>query len=613
VGEAAFGKNGAQLSFPDKNFASFLNGTTNQVKPMRQMLIGQPDAGATDGLAAKGEEAPALATAVPKVWGEAKVPERKPAGASRTVTDADAGGIGLASRTPMIETGVKETEWATLPPVRAPDQVRLAPPQESESRFSSESGLRLQVDRPKTDGMWNAKSIPDDVGQLESRASGITVAESVALLAGFSPSGLEPKLSMSMSAERAEVGRTSSLSRAVDVERTVAAKAQQMSMLRQEITAQGDPGNVRRAVPAARIAVEPFLPSPSISTETGSDLVGELQPPVIRVRHDDLPKPEQPVMRQPSAARAGKRATDPRGPQVGTNPSRIQALGPSELSASITRATGTSVMPVLDGPSDAEASDPISPPSKAAATSPGIERVTDTTRSGSSPGRSDVAVAMPRPGSQPQPPALTSTIAATNPVPMTDSRAHDSKAGLLPISNPQRVEPFLDATGLEFELDVSPLEFSQKPKQDTSAFRVDRVNPHLRSDVVRNVSHQIAEMVRATADGTVEVRLSPEELGRVRLSMTPGEGGLHVAIHAERPETLDLMRRNVDLLAKDLRQQGHEAISFSFGQGRREGNDPDLRPFYNPMARDPANDVQLPIALRSTSATVSSTSLDLKL
>jgi len=65
----------------------------------------------------------------------------------------------------------------------------------------------------------------------------------------------------------------------------------------------------------------------------------------------------------------------------------------------------------------------------------------------------------------------------------------------------------------------------------------------------------------------VEVRLSPEELGRVKLSMTSGEAGMTVQIIAERAETLDLIRRNIDLLAADLHKQGFSNLSFSFGGG----------------------------------------------
>ncbi|MEL7105916.1 MAG: flagellar hook-length control protein FliK [Pseudomonadota bacterium] len=85
---------------------------------------------------------------------------------------------------------------------------------------------------------------------------------------------------------------------------------------------------------------------------------------------------------------------------------------------------------------------------------------------------------------------------------------------------------------------------------------------HVRQPVVMA---QVAEAARTLREGQMEITLVPEELGRVRLTMTPSEAGMAVTIMAERPETLELMRRNIELLARDLSGQGFENLSFSFG------------------------------------------------
>jgi hypothetical protein len=92
-------------------------------------------------------------------------------------------------------------------------------------------------------------------------------------------------------------------------------------------------------------------------------------------------------------------------------------------------------------------------------------------------------------------------------------------------------------------------------------------------------AQQVADAVRqGFARGSVDVALHPEELGRVRLSFSPAEAGLTVTIQADRPETLDLLRRHADLLGNDLRQQGFGTISFEFGaQGGRDGRGADTR------------------------------------
>jgi flagellar hook-length control protein FliK len=79
-----------------------------------------------------------------------------------------------------------------------------------------------------------------------------------------------------------------------------------------------------------------------------------------------------------------------------------------------------------------------------------------------------------------------------------------------------------------------------------------------------HVAHQIATAIVQTSGATTEIALNPEELGRVRISVTAGDTGLTVAIIAERPETVDLMRRNIDLLTRELREMGYENPTFTF-------------------------------------------------
>lgn len=90
-----------------------------------------------------------------------------------------------------------------------------------------------------------------------------------------------------------------------------------------------------------------------------------------------------------------------------------------------------------------------------------------------------------------------------------------------------------------------------------------------------HVLRQLHEAVARKPDGPVEVALAPEELGRVRMTLHPAEHGITVAVQAERAETLDLMRRNIELLARDFRELGYADVSFSFGaeSGQHQGGD----------------------------------------
>lgn len=84
------------------------------------------------------------------------------------------------------------------------------------------------------------------------------------------------------------------------------------------------------------------------------------------------------------------------------------------------------------------------------------------------------------------------------------------------------------------------------------------------------VIRQVTEAFARLSDQTVELRLAPEELGRVRMYLHSGEHGIVVNIQADRTETLDLMRRHVDELARNLADAGYENAGFTFGDDQRQ-------------------------------------------
>lgn len=78
-----------------------------------------------------------------------------------------------------------------------------------------------------------------------------------------------------------------------------------------------------------------------------------------------------------------------------------------------------------------------------------------------------------------------------------------------------------------------------------------------------------AQIVRAASDSpapVTEIRLSPEELGAVRIELrTEGERAI-VIVTAERGDTLDLLRRHADRLASEFRSAGYSQLDLGFGQ-----------------------------------------------
>lgn len=88
----------------------------------------------------------------------------------------------------------------------------------------------------------------------------------------------------------------------------------------------------------------------------------------------------------------------------------------------------------------------------------------------------------------------------------------------------------------------------------------------IESEIPRAVSRQLAEVSVRAMDRPFEIKLDPEELGRVRMVLSGTDTHVTVSIVAERIETTELMRRHLHLLAEDFREMGYDEVSFSFGQ-----------------------------------------------
>ncbi len=167
----------------------------------------------------------------------------------------------------------------------------------------------------------------------------------------------------------------------------------------------------------------------------------------------------------------------------------------------------------------------------------------------------EVRITAPSPAPQPDAP-LPSQQVQTAPLVMNEAALKD--------------RPFNPDHPLSKEDSLGPLSASDKGEaRRISDPTMPRIEPN-----ARPVITQLVQAARSAIDGMVEVKLSPEELGRVRLAMTTAESGMTVLVTAERPETLDLIRRNIDIFAADLTEQGFTDLNFSFGdEGDREQTD----------------------------------------
>jgi hypothetical protein len=103
---------------------------------------------------------------------------------------------------------------------------------------------------------------------------------------------------------------------------------------------------------------------------------------------------------------------------------------------------------------------------------------------------------------------------------------------------------------------------------------------------------QIADHLRANPGAAVELRLEPAELGQLRFEIAHrGEVAL-VVLAAERPETLDLLRRHGTELLAELRAAGFAGVELSFsawanGRERRAMPEPGPAPLIEDTATTP--------------------------
>lgn len=80
---------------------------------------------------------------------------------------------------------------------------------------------------------------------------------------------------------------------------------------------------------------------------------------------------------------------------------------------------------------------------------------------------------------------------------------------------------------------------------------------------IPRIADQMFAHLNKISDSATSLELSPEELGTLRFNITPGER-LSIQVFVERPETMELIRRHLDLFNKELRDMGFGNSEFTF-------------------------------------------------
>jgi len=91
--------------------------------------------------------------------------------------------------------------------------------------------------------------------------------------------------------------------------------------------------------------------------------------------------------------------------------------------------------------------------------------------------------------------------------------------------------------------------------------------PSIPQNIAQHIATALPKPLSDLGNGTLEIALDPPELGRVRLSLVEVSGTMTLSILADRPETADLMRRNLDILAQEFSRSGLDAPNVRVDTG----------------------------------------------
>lgn len=156
--------------------------------------------------------------------------------------------------------------------------------------------------------------------------------------------------------------------------------------------------------------------------------------------------------------------------------------------------------------------------------------------------------------SLPPPTAPMTELAATEP----DTAAGAAVAALPDLAQKLTQDMGADGQPLPAKTDVAPLQTTAQTLASAPMPNAPTLAPPLAT--------QILPHANAAKTGPIEVLLNPAELGHLRFEIHQKGETVQVVLSAERPETLELLRRNGDQLASEFRNAGFLGASLSFGQ-----------------------------------------------
>ena len=129
-------------------------------------------------------------------------------------------------------------------------------------------------------------------------------------------------------------------------------------------------------------------------------------------------------------------------------------------------------------------------------------------------------------------------------------------------SLPPLFDPTLAETG-DAELQVN----IRVERQAFETLAITQQSQRATAPLAAQIASQIQSQITQKTQQVIELRLDPPELGRVVIQLSANDQVVIAQISADRPETIDLMRRHAELLASTLEKAGFAQANLSFQQG----------------------------------------------
>jgi len=186
------------------------------------------------------------------------------------------------------------------------------------------------------------------------------------------------------------------------------------------------------------------------------------------------------------------------------------------------------------------------------------------------------AMAVPEPAPQPQPAEIkVQTVVLKDELPKPRPRATQGPAEIA-MRAALQVEDTPDEAILPT---VDPAATLPDPQTQSAALppeaplRQAEPTPPRAAPLTLHPAQVVAQILpKARAQNkAVELLLAPEELGKLRFVIQHDGASVKISLTAERPETLDLLRRHADQLVQEFRQSGYSGATIDFGNWSRQG------------------------------------------